>query len=114
MMALFLLSVAAGVPAEAQARTPALASARISAERMQQYSDLAVDWMQQYLRIDTTNPPGNEMRGAQFFKKILDAEGIENQVFEYAPGRADLWAVLPHSAAPVSYTHLTLPTNREV
>ena len=66
---------------------------------MQQYSDLAVDWMQQYLRVDTTNPPGNEMRGAQFFKKILDAEGIENQVFEYAPGRADLWAVLPHSAA---------------
>jgi acetylornithine deacetylase/succinyl-diaminopimelate desuccinylase-like protein len=87
------------VPAEAQAGTPALASARISAERMQQYSDLAVDWMQQYLRVDTTNPPGNEMRGAQFFKKILDAEGIENQVFEYAPGRADLWAVLPRSAA---------------
>jgi acetylornithine deacetylase/succinyl-diaminopimelate desuccinylase-like protein len=86
------------VPAEAQAGTPALASARISAERMQQYSDLAVDWMQQYLRVDTTNPPGNEIRGAQFFKKILDAEGIQNQVFEYAPGRADLWAVLPHSA----------------
>jgi acetylornithine deacetylase/succinyl-diaminopimelate desuccinylase-like protein len=77
----------------------ALASDRISAERMQQYSDLAVDWMQQYLRIDTTNPPGNEMRAAQFFKKILDADGIENQVFEYAPGRADLWAVLPHGIA---------------
>ena len=103
MMVLFLLYVWiyvwACVSAEAQGGTPALASARISAEHMQQYSDLAVDWMQQYLRIDTTNPPGNEMRGAQFFKKILDAEGIENQVFEYAPGRADLWAVLPHSAA---------------
>jgi acetylornithine deacetylase/succinyl-diaminopimelate desuccinylase-like protein len=86
------------VPAEGQAGAPALASARISADHMRQYSDLAVDWMQQYLRVDTTNPPGNEMRGAQFFKKILDAEGIENQVFEYAPGRADLWAVLPHSA----------------
>ncbi|MFI5114230.1 MAG: M20/M25/M40 family metallo-hydrolase [Terriglobales bacterium] len=66
---------------------------------MTQYSDLAVDWMQQYLRIDTTNPPGNEMKGAQFFKKILDQEGIENQVFEYQPGRADLWAVVPHGAA---------------
>jgi len=66
---------------------------------MQQYSDLAVDWMQRYLRLDTTNPPGNEMRAAQFFKKILDAEGIENQIFEYVPGRADLWAVLPHSSA---------------
>ena len=58
---------------------------------------MAVEWMQQYLQIDTSNPPGNEMRGAQFFKKILDQEGIENQVFEYAPSRADLWAVLPHT-----------------
>jgi len=87
------------VPAEAQAGMLALSSAHISADHMQQYSNLAVDWMQQYLRIDTTNPPGNEMRGAQFFKKILDREGIENRVFEYDPGRADLWAVLPHSAA---------------
>lgn len=53
--------------------------------------------MQEYLRINTTNPPGHELRAAQFFKKILDAEGIENQIFEYAPGRADLWAVLPHN-----------------
>ena len=94
---LFLLYVVAC--AQAHQGTPALASARISAEHMQQCSDQAVDWMQQYLRLDTTNPPGNEMRAAQFFKKILDAEGIENQAFEYAPERANLWAVLPHSAA---------------
>lgn len=82
-----------------KASAGALASARIPAERLRQYADLSVDWMQQYLRIDTTNPPGNEMRAARFYKKILDQEGIENQVFEYAPGRADLWAVLPHTAA---------------
>ena len=97
--ALILLCVGKCVPATSPTDPPALASAAISAEHMRQYSDLAVDWMQQYLRVDTTNPPGNEMRAAQFFKKILDGEGIENQVFEYAPGRADLWAVLPHSAA---------------
>lgn len=74
-----------------------LASSRIPPDRLQQYSDLAVDWMQQYLRIDTTNPPGNELQAAQFLKKILDQEGIENRVFEYTPGRADLWAVLPHT-----------------
>ena len=77
---------------------PATASSRIPGNHLQQYSDLAVTWMQQYLRIDTTNPPGNEMRAASFFKKILDQEGIENRVFEYAPGRADLWARLPHTA----------------
>lgn len=78
---------------------PGLASSRIAPDHLQQYSDLAVTWMQQYLRIDTTNPPGNELRAASFFKSILDQEGIENRVFEYAPGRADLWARLPHTAA---------------
>ena len=76
-----------------------LASSRISAEHLQQYSDWALQWMQEYLRIDTTNPPGNEMRAAAFFKKILDQEGIENRIFECAPGRADLWARLPRTHA---------------
>ena len=31
--------------------------------------------MQEYLRIDTTNPPGHEMRAVSFYKKILDQEG---------------------------------------
>jgi acetylornithine deacetylase/succinyl-diaminopimelate desuccinylase-like protein len=73
------------------------ASSHISTEHLQQYSDLAVTWMQEYLRVDTTNPPGNEMRAVAFFKKILDAEGIENRSFEIAPGRGDLWARLPHT-----------------
>jgi len=51
--------------------------------------------MQEYLRLDTTNPPGHEMKAASFFKGILDDEGIQNQVFEFAPGRGDLWARVP-------------------
>jgi len=78
---------------------PGMASSRIPAEHLQQYSDLAVTWMQEYLRIDTTNPPGNEMKAVEFYKKILDQEGIENRPFEYTPGRGDIWARLPHSAA---------------
>ena len=74
-----------------------MASSHIPADHLQQYSDLAVTWMQEYLRIDTTNPPGNEMRAVAFYKKILDQEGIENRVFEYTPGRGDLWARLPHN-----------------
>lgn len=70
-------------------------SSRISDEHLREYSDLAESWMQQYLRIDTTNPPGNEIRGVSFFKKILDDDGIENRVFEIAPGRGDLWARIP-------------------
>ena len=97
-----IMLVAALLMAEASAWAEppgeiALASSRIPADHMQQYSDLALTWMQEYLRIDTTNPPGHEMRAVDFYKKILDQEGIENRVFEYAPGRGDLWARLPHA-----------------
>ena len=87
------------VSAGAWSEESGMASSRISDEHLRQYSDLAVTWMQDYLRIDTTNPPGNEMRGVEFFKKILDQEGIENRVFEYTPGRGDLWARLPRAAS---------------
>jgi acetylornithine deacetylase/succinyl-diaminopimelate desuccinylase-like protein len=76
-----------------------MTSSRISAEHLQQYSDLALTWMQEYLRIDTTNPPGHEMRAVDFYKRILDQEGIQNRVFEYTSGRGDLWARLPHTTA---------------
>jgi acetylornithine deacetylase/succinyl-diaminopimelate desuccinylase-like protein len=76
-----------------------MASARIPVNHLQQYSDLALTWMQEYLRINTTNPPGHEMRAVEFYKKILDEEGIENRAFEYSPGRGDLWARLPHTTS---------------
>ena len=79
-------------------QVPETASSRIPADHLQQYSDSAVTWMQEYLRIDTTNPPGNEMRAVEFYKKILDQEGIENRAFEYAPGRGDLWARIPRNS----------------
>ncbi len=93
LAALLLLCVTTTV---AQVKAPpAFASDRIPPERLAQYSDLAVRWMQQYLQIDTTNPPGHEARATSWMKQILDAEGIENRVFELASGRANLWARLP-------------------
>ncbi len=83
--------------AQTGAQGPALASGHIPSDRLQQYADLAVEWQREYLRIDTTNPPGNEARAAEFFKKIFDQEGIESRTFNYAPGRADLWARIPHT-----------------
>jgi len=84
----------------AETPAPPMASSHIPGDHLQQYSDLAVTWMQQYLRIDTTNPPGHEMRAVAFYKNILDDEGIENATFEYSPGRGDLWARVPHTVEP--------------
>jgi acetylornithine deacetylase/succinyl-diaminopimelate desuccinylase-like protein len=58
------------------------------------YQDEAVRLLQEYLRIDTSNPPGNEIRAAGFYKKLFDEAGIPNTVYPYAPGRADFYAVL--------------------
>jgi acetylornithine deacetylase/succinyl-diaminopimelate desuccinylase-like protein len=73
------------------------ASDAIAPRRMERYQQLALRWMQEYLRIDTSNPPGNEQRAAEWFKRILDAEGIENRIIPYQPGRANIWARIPAS-----------------
>jgi acetylornithine deacetylase/succinyl-diaminopimelate desuccinylase-like protein len=61
---------------------------------MQLYSDLAQRWMQEYVRIDTSNPPGNEARAVDWMSKIIDQENIEFRVYEIAPNRSLLWAIL--------------------
>ncbi len=50
--------------------------------------------LQEYLRINTTNPPGNEIEGANFFEKIFSTESIPFQVFEPSPGRGSILATL--------------------
>jgi acetylornithine deacetylase/succinyl-diaminopimelate desuccinylase-like protein len=66
-----------------------------------------VSVFRQYLSIDTTNPPGNEMRTALFLKKILDAEGIENRIIDLGGNRANLYAIIrgDGSQKPVIMLH---------
>ena len=54
----------------------------------------AIQHLQMYLRIDTVNPPGNEIEGVKFFKTIFDAETIPCQVFEPSSGRGNLLATV--------------------
>lgn len=57
----------------------------------------AVDVLRQYLRINTTNPPGNELEAARFLKAFLEKEGIDAQILdtvELGHGRANLYARL--------------------
>ncbi len=52
----------------------------------------AVKLLQELIRFDTTNPPGNETVVAMHLQKLLEADGIETRVLEVAPGRANLYA----------------------
>jgi len=51
-------------------------------------------WLRQYLRIDTSNPPGGEAAAAQLLASILHRDGVATQIFVSPQGRANLWARL--------------------
>ncbi len=64
----------------------------------QALADESVRILGDYLRINTTNPPGNELAGALFLKELLEREGIEVTILDTADlkpaGRANLYARL--------------------
>ena len=54
-----------------------------------------VTLLRDYLRVNTTNPPGNELAAAHFIRDFLAKEGIEAQILdstELGAGRANLYA----------------------
>jgi acetylornithine deacetylase/succinyl-diaminopimelate desuccinylase-like protein len=88
------------------ALTTGLALCLLSASKLPAQA-AAVDWtalaresqavLSDYLRVNTTNPPGNEILGARFLKAILDREGIEARILdttEVGPNRANFYARL--------------------
>ncbi len=54
----------------------------------------AVDLLSKYLKLDTSNPPGNEIRAVRFFSSILDKEKIDYKLYEPEAGRYSLRAVI--------------------
>ncbi len=54
---------------------------------------------QALVRMDTSDPPGNEAPAAEYLKKVLEAEGIPCQVFAENPKRPNLVARLKGSGA---------------
>ena len=50
--------------------------------------------LQAMIRLNTVNPPGNELQVARHLEAALKAEGIETHLFEPAPGRGALVARL--------------------
>ncbi|HXO22876.1 MAG TPA: M20/M25/M40 family metallo-hydrolase [Thermoanaerobaculia bacterium] len=59
----------------------------------------AARWLQSYLRIDTTNPPGNEGKAADFLADILRREGIAPRLLTSPAGRVSLWARISSPAS---------------
>ena len=59
----------------------------------------AARWLQGYLQIDTSNPPGNEAKAADFLAAILNRAGIPARRIVTPAGRTNLWARLVSPAS---------------
>jgi acetylornithine deacetylase/succinyl-diaminopimelate desuccinylase-like protein len=54
----------------------------------------AAGWLAELIKINTTNPPGNEEAAAKYIAGILQKEGIAAELLPMAPGRSALVARL--------------------
>jgi acetylornithine deacetylase/succinyl-diaminopimelate desuccinylase-like protein len=95
---LAMLAGAGGARAQAPAPSPAPASA--AGLDLTRLSTEATGWLQGLIRINTTNPPGNELVAAKYLADILTKEGIPSEIFESTPGRGFLVARLQAGALP--------------
>jgi hypothetical protein len=84
VLALFRLMVFALAGVAKAAEVPGEKSA-IDLEALEQE---AVSLLSEYLRVDTTNPPGNEIQAAQFFKAILTGKGSKRVSWNRPQGEA--------------------------
>ena len=76
--------------------------------------------LSEYIRINTSNPPGNELATARWLKATLAKEGIEGQILDTAelgPGRANFYARLkgtgPGKAIALAHHMDVVPVSRE-
>ena len=53
--------------------------------------------LQQLIRLDTVNPPGNETRAAELLRGYLESNGVRCELYARVPERANLVARIPGS-----------------
>src|SRR5215470_15239295 len=61
-------------------------------------SQEALGWLTDLIRINTSNPPGNEEAAAKYIATLLQKEGISSEIVPLTPGRSALIARLRATA----------------
>lgn len=113
------LSTRAGLAAEqapATAHSPITKAPPPKQINWDKLTQEATALLSQYVRIDTTNPPGNELAAARMLREKFLADGIPATVWQPAPGRGVIAARLrgtgKHTKAIVLLSHMdVVPAN---
>ena len=93
LLASSLPATTKGIPQSAPLSTSAFADA--SGIRRE-----ALVWLTDLIRINTSNPPGNEQLAAMYVAGVLQKEGIKPEILDLAPGRSAVVARLRSSVVP--------------
>src|SRR5579863_726652 len=112
-----LMALIGALPAGAQTTVPTQmggSSGQVTPTNLSAMQGEALGWLQQLIRFDTTNPPGNELVEAKYISDILAKEGIHSEIFESTPGRGFLVARLQANALPDSSRALLLMAHLDV
>ena len=88
----FVLHASAAIPLSLAGAQASVDLAALQAE--------AVERTREYLRINTTNPPGNEVESMRWLARIFQQEGIAFDTATSAPGRGNIWARLKGGSEP--------------
>ncbi len=94
-------SSAHAVPTQPQASQPISPQA----SDLSKLESDALGWLEGLIRVNTTNPPGNELVAAKYIADILQHEGINPQIIETTPGRGrSSWRGFPRAPCPIHRT----------
>src|SRR5438093_8540993 len=89
LLGVALLVFGAIAPLVAQQNVSRAAAAPVAGPDTTALAREATGWLIDLIRINTTNPPGNEWVAAKYVAGILEKEGINAELLEAAPGRRD-------------------------
>ena len=93
--------LAASLPVTAQGIPPAEPVVQANPSAIGNTSAIAKEaqgWLADLIRINTSNPPGNEQIAAMYIAGILQKEGITPEILDLTPGRSAVVARLRSSA----------------
>ncbi len=112
-----VLALAAALAGAAPSLAPAQSAGEVNFDSLR---DETAHLLSEYIRINTSNPPGNELAAARWLQQVLAREGIESQILDTAelgPGRANFYARIKGngSAKAIALVHHmdVVPATRE-
>ena len=101
LLSVAVLLLGARLPLAAQVSSQSTPVTLSTASPIGDTSTLAKEaqgWLADLIRINTTNPPGNEQATAKYIAHVLEKEGIPAELLDVAPGRSALVARLRSTA----------------